>query len=101
MLPLLATQMLWINLVTAGGPALALGVDPAEASLMQKPPRARNEGVITRRMWVGIFFVGAITGAGTLLVLEASLPGGLIAGSGNMRSSKRSRRELLIATRKR
>jgi P-type Ca2+ transporter type 2C len=84
-LPLMATQILWINLVTDGAPALALGVDPAEAGLMQKPPRARNEGVITRRMWVGIFFVGAITAAGTLLVLDASLPGGLIEGSGNMR----------------
>src|SRR5262245_885209 len=84
-LPLLATQILWINLVTDGAPALALGVDPAEAGLMQKPPRPRNEGVITRRMWVGIFLVGAITAAGTLLVLDASLPGGLIEGSGNMR----------------
>jgi Ca2+-transporting ATPase len=36
-------------------------------------------------MWVGIFFVGTITAAGTLLVLDASLPGGLIEGSGNMR----------------
>jgi P-type Ca2+ transporter type 2C len=84
-LPLLATQILWINLVTDGAPALALGVDPAEAGLMQKPPRERNEGVITRRMWMGIFFVGAITAIGTLLVLDASLPGGLIEGSGNMR----------------
>ena len=84
-LPLLATQILWINLVTDGAPALALGVDPAEAGMMQKPPRARNEGVITRKMWVGIFFVGVITAAGTLLVLDASLPGGLIEGSGNMR----------------
>jgi Ca2+-transporting ATPase len=84
-LPLLATQILWINLVTDGAPALALGVDPAEAGLMQKPPRARNEGVITRRMGVGIFFVVAVTAAGTLLVLDASLPGGLIEGSDNMR----------------
>jgi P-type Ca2+ transporter type 2C len=84
-LPLMATQILWINLVTDGAPALALGVDPAESGLMQKPPRARSERVITRRMWTGIFFVGAITAAGTLLVLDASLPGGLIEGSGNMR----------------
>ena len=34
-------------------------------------------------MWVGIFFVGAIMAAGTLLVLDASLPGGLIEGSGS------------------
>ena len=36
-------------------------------------------------MWAGIFFIGAIMAAGTLLVLDASLPGGLIEGSGNMR----------------
>ncbi len=84
-LPLLATQILWINLVTDGAPALALGVDPADAGLMNRPPRPRSEGVITRRMWAGIFFVGAIMAAGTLLVLDASLPGGLIEGSGDMR----------------
>ncbi len=84
-LPLLATHILWINLVTDGAPALALGVDPAEPHLMEKPPRPRDEGVITRRMWVGIFFVGTIMAVGTLLILDASLPGGLIEGTGDMR----------------
>ena len=50
-----------------------------------EPPRPRGEGVITRRMWAGIFFVGAVMAAGTLLVLDASLPGGLIEGSGDLR----------------
>ena len=63
----------------------AIGVDPADAGLMTEPPRARNEGVITRGMWAGILFVGAIMAVGSLLVLDASLPGGLIEGSGNMR----------------
>jgi Ca2+-transporting ATPase len=84
-LPLLATQILWINLVTDGAPALALGVDPADAGTMTRPPRQRGEGVITRRMWLGIFFVGAVMAAGTLLVLDAALPGGLIEGSGELR----------------
>jgi P-type Ca2+ transporter type 2C len=84
-LPLLATQILWVNLVTDGAPALALGVDAADADVMNIPPRPRSEGVITRSMWAGILFVGAIVAAGTLLVLDASLPGGLIEGSGNMR----------------
>jgi Ca2+-transporting ATPase len=84
-LPLLATQILWINLVTDGAPALALGIDPADAGLMQRPPRPHTEGVITGRMWRGILFVGAIMAVGTLLVLDASLSGGLIEGSGNMR----------------
>jgi Ca2+-transporting ATPase len=84
-LPLLATHILWINLVSDGAPALALGVDPADPGVMNEPPRSRGEGAITRRMWAGIVYVGAIMAAGTLLVLDASLPGGLIDGSGSMR----------------
>ena len=49
-LPLLATQILWINLVTDGAPALALGLEPADPGIMSQPPRPRDEGVITRRM---------------------------------------------------
>ena len=84
-LPLLATQILWINLVTDGAPALALGVDPADHGVMARPPRPRDQGVITLRMWLGIFFVGAVMATGTLLVLDASLAGGLIEGNGNLR----------------
>ena len=84
-LPLLATQILWINLVTDGAPALALGLDPADAGVMERPPRPPEEGVITPRMWKGIFFVGLVMAAGTLLVLDASLSGGLIPGAGDMR----------------
>ena len=87
-LPLLATQVLWINLVTDGAPAMALGVDPGEADVMNKRPRPRDEGVITRRMWSGIFFAGAIMALGTLLVLDASLPGGLIEGSRDIRHAQ-------------
>jgi Ca2+-transporting ATPase len=84
-LPLLATQILWINLATDGAPALALGVDPPDEHLMDRPPRPPHEGVITRQMWFGIFFVGTIMAVGTLLVLDASLPGGFITGNHNMR----------------
>jgi Ca2+-transporting ATPase len=84
-LPLLATQILWINLVTDGAPALALGVDPADSGLMQRPPRPHDEGVITPRMWRGIFFVGAIMAAGTLFVLDAAMPGGFFEGTGDLR----------------
>jgi len=69
-LPLLAMHLLWITPVTDGAPALALGVDPADPRVMNEPPRPPAEGVITRRMWVGILFVGAIMAAGTLLVLD-------------------------------
>jgi Ca2+-transporting ATPase len=84
-LPLLATQILWINLVTDGAPALALGVDPADEGLMRQPPRPHDESVITGRMWRGIFLVGAIMAVGTLYVLDAAMPGGFIQGTGNLR----------------
>ena len=84
-LPLLATQLLWINLVTDGAPALALGIDPPHAGVMLHPPRPRDEGVVTNRMWFGIIFVGSVSAAGTLVVLDWSLPGGLINGSGSLR----------------
>jgi Ca2+-transporting ATPase len=87
-LPLLATQLLWINLITDGAPALALGIDPADPGLMKEPPRSKNEGVITRSMWFGIFFVGVVMAVGTLFVLDLSLPGGLIAGSGDLRHAQ-------------
>jgi Ca2+-transporting ATPase len=84
-LPLLATQILWINLVTDGAPALALGVDPGDPDVMARPPRPRGEGVLTGSMWLGIIYVGIIIAAGTLLVLDASLPGGLVDGAGDIR----------------
>ena len=84
-LPLLATQILWINLVTDGPPALALGVDPADEGLMHQPPRPAGERVVTPRMWRGIVFVGLIMAAGTLFVLDASMPGGFVEGTGDLR----------------
>ena len=84
-LPLLATQLLWINLITDGAPALALGVDPPDDGLMHQRPRPSRERVITGRMWGGIVFVGVVMAAGTLYVLDASLPGGLVDGAGTLR----------------
>jgi P-type Ca2+ transporter type 2C len=83
-LPLLATQLLWINLVTDGPPALALGLDPPDPGLMRRPPRPSGERVITGEMWRGIFFVGVVMAAGTLYVLDAALPGGFVAGAGTL-----------------
>ncbi len=87
-LPLVATQLLWINLVTDGAPALALGVDPVDAGLMDKAPRPPSERVITGTMWTGIFFIGAIMAVGTLFVLDAALPGGMVRGGGTMRHAQ-------------
>jgi Ca2+-transporting ATPase len=56
--PLLPIHILWVNLVTDGLPALALGVDPTDKKIMQRPPRHKNESVLTRKMGVVIFTQG-------------------------------------------
>jgi Ca2+-transporting ATPase len=82
--PLLSVQILWINLLTDAGPALAMGVDPSDPALMHKPPRDPRSPVITNRMWFDIVFIGVIMAIGTLLVMDWALPGGLIPGSGTI-----------------
>jgi Ca2+-transporting ATPase len=77
--PLLATQILWINLLTDSGPALALGVEPADPDVMLRPPRDPRSGVIGGRAWLHLLFVGAIMAVGSLLVMDWALPGGLVA----------------------
>ncbi|MHA1713727.1 MAG: HAD-IC family P-type ATPase, partial [Candidatus Ranarchaeia archaeon] len=49
-LPLLAGMILWLNLVTDGGPALALTMDPPEEDVMARPPRDPNEGILHGRL---------------------------------------------------
>ncbi len=75
-LPLLATQILWINLLTDGAPALALGVDPHTEEVMSRPPRARSDRVIDARMWNNIVVIGAAVAAATLITIHLYAPGG-------------------------
>jgi magnesium-transporting ATPase (P-type) len=78
--PLLATQILWINLVTDSGPALALGLEPADPDVMRKAPRDPRSRVINRAMWLEIFGVGFVMAVATLAVMDWGLPKGLING---------------------
>ncbi|WP_167146933.1 cation-translocating P-type ATPase [Actinomyces sp. ZJ308] len=80
-LPLLATQILWINLVTDSGPALAMGVDPSVEDVMARPPRKPTDRVVDGAMWSGVLLVGAVMAFSTLATLDFFLPGGLIETS--------------------
>ena len=82
--PLLATQILWINLVTDSAPALAMGVDPEDGDVMARKPRSPNDRIIDRHMWQRVAFIGLVMGAVTLLTIDLFLPGGLIPGSDSL-----------------
>jgi Ca2+-transporting ATPase len=76
-LPLLAAQLLWINLITDGPPALALGIDPKDPGVMERPPRSRGRGVLTAEDWWRLATIGFVMMLGTIAVLDAYYPGGL------------------------
>ncbi|HET9520970.1 MAG TPA: HAD-IC family P-type ATPase, partial [Candidatus Limnocylindrales bacterium] len=82
--PLLATQILWINLLTDSAPALAMGVDPPPDDVMRRPPRLMTDRIIDGRMWIGILWVGLIMAAVTLIALDLRLPGGPLGGEGSI-----------------
>ena len=68
-LPLLPLQILWINLVTDGPPALALSAEPAEQGTMRRPPRPPDESVFARGLgrhvlWVGMLMALVSLGVG-------------------------------------
>jgi magnesium-transporting ATPase (P-type) len=86
--PLLATQILWINLLTDTAPALAMGVDPPPDNVMDRPPRGLGDRVIDRRMQVGIGYVGLVMAVVTLLALDLRLPDGIVDGSGGIAEAR-------------
>ncbi len=64
--PLTPLMILWINLVTNGLPALALGIDPPDVALMREAPRPPDAGLLGRRDYLGIVYVGGIMGAAAI-----------------------------------
>jgi Ca2+-transporting ATPase len=66
--PLTAIQLLWLNLITDGAPALALAMEKGDPDIMDQKPRAKNEPIVNRSMGVGIIVqtfaqTGAVLGA--------------------------------------
>lgn len=72
-IPLIATQLLWINLVTDTLPALALGVDPASTDVMREKPRPQNENFFSHGAWIRAIVGGLSIGILTLLAFYIGL----------------------------
>ncbi len=87
-LPLLATQILWINLITDSGPALAMGIDPENDDVMARPPRKPGEHAIDARMWHGVIVIGLVMAVATLFTIDLYLPGGLIEGAQSLEQAR-------------
>jgi Ca2+-transporting ATPase len=68
--PLTAIQLLWLNLITDGAPALALAMEKGDPDIMDQKPRAKNEPIINRSMGLGIF-IQTITQTGAVLTAFA------------------------------
>lgn len=75
--PLLATQLLWINLLTDAAPALAMGVDPMTEDVMNRKPRKLTDRVIDGAMWGDIIYIGIIMAIVTLIGMDMHLTSGL------------------------
>ena len=89
--PLLATQILWINLLTDTAPALAMGVDPPPRRRHGSDRRARlSDRVIDGEMWIGIVWVGLVMAVVTLLAARPP-PRRRAARAGRARSTRRAR----------
>ncbi len=67
---LLPVQILWMNLVTDGMTAVALGMEPAERGLMQRPPRAAGESILNRSGILMVVALGAYIGVATLILFH-------------------------------
>ncbi|WP_049764072.1 cation-translocating P-type ATPase [Polaromonas sp. JS666] len=87
-LPLLATQILWLNLITDSWPALAMGVDPPTDDVMARKPRHPGERIIDARMWAGVLQIGVVVAMVTLLTMDVYLPGGLIEGTQDLATAR-------------
>ena len=72
-LPLRPIQILWVNLVTDGLPALALGAEPPDRQIMEQPPRKKEEGLFNGGTWARLVAKGFLIGSATVAVFALML----------------------------
>lgn len=68
--PLLAIQLLWVNLVTDSLPAIAIGLEPPDKDIMNRKPRDAKKSIFADGLWGKIFVEGAMLGMLTLLIFS-------------------------------
>ena len=96
-LPLTPAMILWINLVTDGGPALALSMDPPQEDLMSMPPRDPKEGILHGRFAsILASFVTQFLGTGVLFAIAYFVWGRPLAEAQTMAFTQATLQELLI-----
>jgi Ca2+-transporting ATPase len=79
-LPLIAVQLLWVNLVTDGLPAVALGVDPVAGDAMKRPPRRPTDRIMSKGMSLNVLSMGILMCAATLAMYHIGLRQNLQTG---------------------
>jgi len=82
--PFTAIAILWVNLIMDGPPAMALGVDPDDDSVMAQQPRPRDERILTRPRWTAVTLSALTMAGGTLAVLEWAPGSAVDAGTASV-----------------
>lgn len=72
-LPMVPAQLLWLNLVTKGIQDMALAFEPGEKDVLERPPRRREEDIISSLLWERSFIVGVVVAIGTLALFHIEM----------------------------
>ncbi|WP_228984761.1 cation-translocating P-type ATPase, partial [Streptomyces sp. DH12] len=70
--PMSAIQLLWVNIIMDGPPAMALGIDPPRDDVMRRPPRPPGERILNGRRLIAITRSGVVMAAGTVAVFASA-----------------------------
>ena len=91
LLPLLAAQILWMNLVTDGAPAVAFALGPSDSSTLESSPRSANAPILGGRVWLLVAVTGVTLAILFLLVLDLLYLGGIMTWTTQSVSSSQAR----------
>jgi Ca2+-transporting ATPase len=72
-IPFVPAQLLWLNLVTNGLQDVALAFEPGERGVLERPPRKRNEGIVSSLLWERTVVAGLVMAVGTLALFHWEL----------------------------